>query len=201
MAKLSYTEWGQHAYDAGFRGNDIVTIVAIVFAESGGNSSSVGDGGTSFGGAQIHWSAWGNNLRKAGIASSPEALKNPATNMRAAKYVKDHGSRGFGEWTQYRNGEYKKYEDDVQKAILKKSDEEITEARDLPDPLAGIEATLRTVTGVLIDAGEWIGDPHNWVRILLVAGGIALGLAGISAVASETKAGRAAISGASKGVL
>jgi Lysozyme like domain len=203
VAKTTYVAAGQAAHDAGFRGNDIVIAVSVGFAESSppGELTSVGDGGNSYGLMQIHWPSWGTRLRQNGIASSPESLKQLGPAMKAAKYVHDHGSRGWGEWTQYRNGAYKKYEDDVKKAILEKSDEEITESRDLPNPLAGIERAITTVVGVVVDGAQWIGNPDNWVRIVMVVGGTLVGLAGASMILKETDSGKAIVKGVTKGAL
>jgi hypothetical protein len=210
MAKLSYVEWGQHAHNAGFRGNDIVIAVSVGYAESSppGEANSVGDGGNSYGFMQIHWPSWGVRLRQNGIASTPEALKQPAIVMRAAKYVKDHGSRGWGEWTQYRNGSYKRYESDVQKAILEKSDQEITETQDLVPDLGGVAqaigqvgASLKAIWNLGADAGKWIGNPDNWIRIAQVTAGGAVLVVGAGMILKETDAGKAALSAATKGAV
>jgi len=44
------------------------------------------------------------------------------------------------------------------------------------NPLGDIAAAIKTVLGTITSLAEWLGDPHNWVRIVQVVGGVALGL-------------------------
>lgn len=46
----------------------------------------------------------------------------------------------------------------------------------LGNPLTAISDAIQTVLGTITSLAEWVGDPHNWVRIVQVVGGVALGL-------------------------
>lgn len=191
---VTFEQAGAAAQAAGFSGEDVVTIVAIGFAESRGNETIVGDGGNSYGFTQIHWPSWGQRLQSQGIAANPNALKTLSTNLRAAKYVKDNGSRGFGEWTQYRNGAYRQYETDARLAIFglgEKGSVDIPNPLDVVDDVAG--AISRGVD--LVAAGaKWFGDPRNWVRIVQVVGGGFVVIAGLSLILQETQVGQSLVS-------
>lgn len=91
----------QAAYAAGFRGEDLVDMVAIAKRESGwrpdahrtdrDKSQLSGDRGL----FQINY-IWDDQLRAAGIISSPQDLFDPMVNARAAKYVMDN--MGYSAW-------------------------------------------------------------------------------------------------------
>jgi hypothetical protein len=52
----------------------------------------------------------------------------------------------------------------------------------LSNPIEGIANVLQTVLQPITAAAEWLGDPQNWVRIVQVIGGVALGLVAASIV-------------------
>jgi hypothetical protein len=52
----------------------------------------------------------------------------------------------------------------------------------LGNPIDKIADILQTVLQPITAAAEWIGDPHNWVRVVQVIGGIALGIVATSIV-------------------
>ena len=107
----------QHALDAGFSPQDAATVVGIAGGESGYDPTNstkrsglyAKTGEDSVGLMQINWgyhkdSGW---LQGLGITKR-EQLLDPATNMKAAKYL--HEGRGnFGDWTVYNKGIYKDY--------------------------------------------------------------------------------------------
>ena len=109
----------QFARGAGFQGNDAHTMAAIMMAESSGDptahNQNAQTGDNSYGLAQINMI--GNlgpaRLKQFGLKNASQ-LFDPATNVKAAKTVKD--SSGFGAWSTYGSGAYKKFLPDVQKA-------------------------------------------------------------------------------------
>lgn len=102
------------AVQAGFSPKDAGTMAAICKSESGGitsahNSKYPDD---SYGLCQINmldepgYMLGKERREKFGIGSN-EALKDPLTNLRAAKQVFD--SQGFGAWSDYKNEKYLKH--------------------------------------------------------------------------------------------
>lgn len=97
-SKLSIAQLRELARNAGFPEPNVAAAVA--YAESGGNTGAIGDGGHSFGLWQIHLPAHpqykGTNLL------------DPLTNARAAILISKSGT-DFKPWTTFRNGAYLKY--------------------------------------------------------------------------------------------
>lgn len=96
---LSASQIAAVASNAGFQGDDLTTAVAIALAESGGDSQNqTGDGGTSWGLWQIHWTV------------HPEfdknQLLNPQYNANAAFALYSARGGTFGDWSAYNNGSY-----------------------------------------------------------------------------------------------
>ena len=115
--KLTKAQIKQYALDAGFDESAASTVVGIAGGESGFDPSNSTErsglmsrtGEDSVGLMQINWgyhkdSGW---LQKLGITSR-EQLFDPATNMKAAKYLYD-GRGNFGDWTVYNKGIYQDY--------------------------------------------------------------------------------------------
>jgi hypothetical protein len=116
---LTSSQLLQLAQGAGFQGNDAQTMAAIIKAESRGNPNAynpnAATGDKSYGLAQINMigGLGPARLKQFGLKSN-EQLFDPATNLRAAKQVKD--SSGFGAWTTYKSGAYKQFLPEVQKS-------------------------------------------------------------------------------------
>lgn len=96
---LSASQIAAVASNAGFSGDDLVTAVAIALAESGGDSQDqTGDGGTSWGLYQIHWTV------------HPEfdksQLLDPQYNANAAYTLYRNKGGTFTDWSAYNNGKY-----------------------------------------------------------------------------------------------
>ncbi len=96
---------------AGFEGEDLVTMVAIGMAESGGNpaSQNLTHPDHSIGLWQI------NQLAHRGQFGSDEALMDPVTNANAARSL--HSQRGFQPWSAYTNGAYQQFMGQAQTAV------------------------------------------------------------------------------------
>jgi len=180
MSKLTNLQVGRYASDAGFSGTDLVTAVAVANAESSRRTDAVGDGGDSIGLWQIN------------IPSHPQytvaQLKDPAQNAAAAKSIRD-GGRGWNNWTQYRNGTYRSYLDQVQRDILAESDRQIQSGggfswsnvpiiggilggvEDAADAVTDTATSLASIAGAVVDAGKWLTKTDNLIRVGLVLGG------------------------------
>lgn len=111
----------QAAYAAGFRGEALVTMVAIAGAESGFDSQAhnpnAGTGDNSYGLWQINM--LGNlgpeRRRQFGISSDDE-LFDPSVNARAAYLVSGGGGK-FSPWSVYKSGAYRKYLAQAREAV------------------------------------------------------------------------------------
>jgi hypothetical protein len=173
---------------------DLVTIVAIGRSESGGNENArnINDNDTVDAGYwqinQIHWH---------GLQES--AVKDLGVNARLAKEVYD--KQGFQAWTDYKNNKYRNYLSFAEGAVrslgtesVQTGLEDVAGAEIAGDAIGNIAGVLKATYETISDLAGWFGDPHNWVRILMTAGGIVLGVTAIAAVASETKTGEKLVS-------
>lgn len=107
---ISVEQLRQLVRSVGFKENEVAIMVAIALAESGGNSKSYNPKppDNSYGLWQINMiGELGPERRKQFGISSNEQLFDPATNVRAAKMIRD--SSGLGSWTTYTGGKYKNF--------------------------------------------------------------------------------------------
>ncbi|MDA3645651.1 transglycosylase SLT domain-containing protein [Saccharopolyspora indica] len=121
MSKLTAEQIAQHAYDAGFRGENLTTAVAVAMAESSGNTKSHNDTppDDSYGLWQINMLGdMGPARRKEFGLDSNKDLFDPAENAKAAYEIAGDG-KDFGPWSTYTNGAYKKHLDEAEKAAKK----------------------------------------------------------------------------------
>jgi hypothetical protein len=108
--RLSDSQIAQVAADAGFSGDALVTAVAVALAESGGNAGNTsGDGGTSYGLWQIHWTVHPQY--------APQQLTDPNYNASAAFDISNGGTNWYP-WTTWKTGAYRKYLSRAQAAVL-----------------------------------------------------------------------------------
>lgn len=110
--KLKIEQLLSLAKQAGFKDEEVPIMAAIALAESSGDSSSLNNnprtGDLSYGLWQINMIGnLGPERRKALGINSNEELFDPATNARAAKYIKDR--QGLNAWGAYREETYKPY--------------------------------------------------------------------------------------------
>src|SRR5579872_7495221 len=102
---------------AGFSGDKLTTMVAIAGAESGWkpgqrfNNPATGD--DSYGLAQINYY---DKLREGRTRQfgPPHNMFDPDLNAKAAKALYD-ARKGFGDWSTYRRGDYRKFLDTAKK--------------------------------------------------------------------------------------
>ena len=100
------------ARQAGFTGNDAITMGAIAMAESGGKVRALNSKppDLSYGLWQINMiGGLGPERRRQLGLSGNEQLYDPATNARAARAI--YQQQGFGAWSVYRSGAYRRYLD------------------------------------------------------------------------------------------
>jgi hypothetical protein len=105
---LSYAQLVAFAQSAGFSATDAQTAAAIALAESGGNSSAIGDeslapsDGPSYGLWQI------NVGSKANPQYAGQNLTDPQTNANIA-FALWQSAGGFTPWSTYTSGKYVKF--------------------------------------------------------------------------------------------
>src|SRR5207244_1797916 len=113
------TQWdaaavAEVAYRAGFRGDALVTIVAIAGAESGYRTDDVGDVG-------LEDAVWGPSVgltqvrslkaeKGKGTDRDELALYDPLHNLTAAYHISGGGAH-FTPWSTYTSGAYRKFVD------------------------------------------------------------------------------------------
>ena len=118
--RLSITQLVSLAKSVGFPDNEAAIMASIAMGESGGNSNAHNDnpstGDDSYGLWQINMiGTLGPDRRKKLGLSSDAQLKDPVTNARAARLIRNE--QGLSAWTVYKKGIYKKYLPDAQKAL------------------------------------------------------------------------------------
>jgi len=106
---LSDQELAQIAYNAGFRGNDLLTAVAIAKAESGGNPNAYNPetaAGTAAGsGSRGLWQIYGS----AHPQYNNTGAFDPQTNANAAFQVYKEAGGRFTPWSTFNIGSFKQY--------------------------------------------------------------------------------------------
>ncbi len=112
MGAYSANQIAFYVKGAGFTGDAVATMTAIVLAESGGDPASLGDialenstWGPSVGLAQIRSL---NSQKGTGGQRDEIANRDPATNLKNAYAISANGTR-FGAWSTFSNGIYLKH--------------------------------------------------------------------------------------------
>ncbi|XVV01507.1 type VII secretion target [Actinosynnema sp. CA-248983] len=119
MSRLSPEQIARHAHDAGFRGEDLTTAVAVALAESGGDPRAHNDvpPDNSYGLWQINMlGALGPARRREFGLESNRELFDPAENAKAANRISGDG-RSWTPWSTYTNGAYRQYLDEARRGV------------------------------------------------------------------------------------
>lgn len=162
----------------------IMTAVAI--AESGGCTSCYN--GTCCTGL---WQVHATHAGKLGSPSDRAAfiawLRNPDNNTRMATHI--YNTQGPKAWEAFTNQSYRQYIERARKVtgvsgpsaidIATAGIEATTDVGAGFNPLGSITDALNQLMAVVSKAAAWIGDPHNWVRVVEVVGGLALGVVAV----------------------
>ncbi|MCK2238638.1 MULTISPECIES: hypothetical protein [unclassified Crossiella] len=117
MPRLTDQEIAQHAWDAGFRGDNLNTAVAVALAESRGRTDALGDislqnntWGPSVGLWQIRSLNPGHGTALERTQRDQTANLDPATNAANAFAISDSGA-SFRAWSTFTNGDYRQFLD------------------------------------------------------------------------------------------
>jgi hypothetical protein len=119
VSKLSPEQIAQAAHDAGFRGQDLTTAVAIALAESSGDPRAHNPvpPDNSYGLWQINMiGGLGPDRRDQFDLDSNKELFDPETNAEAAFAISGKGD-SFQPWTTFTSGDYKSHLDEARKGV------------------------------------------------------------------------------------
>ncbi|MGH3761103.1 transglycosylase SLT domain-containing protein [Actinophytocola sp.] len=119
MSKLSPEQIAQAAHDAGFRGDDLTTAVAIALAESSGDPRAHNPvpPDDSYGLWQINMiGALGPDRRDQFDLDADKELFDPETNAKAAFAISGDGN-SFQPWTTFTSGAYEEHLDEARKGV------------------------------------------------------------------------------------
>lgn len=159
--KLSIEETAALAVRAGFPRDQVVTAVAVAMAESGLNPRA-----TNYVGADHSIGLWQINMKAHGTRyGTEEALKNPATNARAAFAIwKGRNGGSWAPWGAYTNGSYQSHVPTVKAALATTGGPQLLRAIDLDDALEALDDAGRIFTGnpgAIIDTAGVVNDLFN----------------------------------------
>lgn len=113
--KLSAEQIGEYASNAGFVGGDLVTAIAIAFAESSGNTHAHGDLTLAPSGSYGLWQIYSGAHPEYGPDFT--ILYDPQTNATAAFAIYQAAGNNFTPWTTYNSGRYEAFMGDAQGAV------------------------------------------------------------------------------------
>lgn len=205
MPRLNYQQVAQLAWQAGWRGKDAETAVAIARAESGFDTMA-----TNFKNKDHSYGLWQDNMKdnlgaerrqKYGLTSN-EQLFDPATNARVAYGIYKGAGNKFSDWSTYNNRAYVVYLNGAVFAVKQiqqgKTGTEVPsyDAKDVPpgqdttadkslNPLQGFDAIADAVKNI----GEFITNQENWFRVAAVLGGGLLIALAVFLLATDTVVG------------
>jgi hypothetical protein len=118
MAMLNPEQIARYAYDAGFRGDGLVTAVAVALAESGGDTKAHNDKGLddSYGLWQINmYGSLGPDRRRDHDLDSNRELWDPEVNAEVANAISKDG-KDWTLWATYEDGLHRPFLDEARRA-------------------------------------------------------------------------------------
>lgn len=227
MAKLSAGQIATVAGQAGFRGQDQVIAVAVALAESGGNPDATNQNTDSH--RSVDYGLWQINSYWNADTLRMGNWRDPVTNGKMAYSI--FKSRGWRDWVTYKTGRYNQFM--LQAASAVRNPKGITDVLpsfdqwvlgklgigggaddvggpfgDLKDavpenPVSSMIEPARKAAEAVVKAGAWLGDQSNWIRVIKVALGGVLVVAGVTVAARPAieQAAGSAVKIATKGKL
>lgn len=184
MAKLTMEEvgsvavaaWGSDATsdDQGVS-SEIVTAIAVAWAESGGESTAHNSTppDDSYGLWQINMFGGLGPARRAklGLGSNTE-LFDPSVNARAAHQIWSDAGGKFAPWSTFTSGAYLTHVPAARRAAGNQLGSPPT--HDISDVLPAIADAVVGIAQAFWKTMVWVSDPHNWARAITVGVGGAL---------------------------
>lgn len=197
MARLNYQQVAKLVYDAGWRGKDAQTAVAIAFAESRGDSMA-----TNFAGKDYSFGLWQINMKdnlgperrqQFGITSN-EQLFDPATNAKAAYIIYKQAGNRFTDWSTYNDAKFTLYLNGAVFAV--KQIEQGKTGIEIPSydpgkvPAEGSWGTqsinpISGITDAASKVSDFVTNRENWLRAASVLGGGILIIVSLTLVVGE----------------
>lgn len=195
--RLNYQQLAKLALDAGWKGKDAETAVAIAVAESRFNPMA-----TNFKGRDYSYGLWqinmigdmGTQRRAKYQLPSNEALFNPATNARVAYAIWKDAGGNFRDWSTYNNRRFLAYLNGAVFAVKQiqqgkqpdevpdySGDDSYGDTRSL-NPLSGIDAVADAIKGF----GEFVTNRENWLRAAAILGGAILLILAVFLLMTDT---------------
>ena len=166
--KYSIAELRGLAKQAGFTGADVNIAAAVAMAESGGDSRSYNPVGRddSYGLWQINMKGdlGPDRRKKFGIAKNAD-LFDPGINARAAKRIKNDS--GWGAWTTYTSGKYKKFLTTADTSEVVTPSDSIN-AVDDGSLVGGIKAAINSLGDNLLKTGANVGGILAAIALVVV---------------------------------
>lgn len=199
--RLNYQQLAKLALDAGWRGKDAETAVAIAVAESRFDPMA-----TNFKGKDYSYGLWQINMigrmgtdrrAKYGLSSN-EALFDPRTNARVAYAIWKDAGGNFRDWSTYNNQTFRVYLNGAVFAVKQiqqgkqpdeipdysakpPGDDSYGDTRDIiPNPLDGIGDLVKFMT-----------NQENWLRLAAILGGGILIIMAVFLLMTDTVVGQA----------
>jgi hypothetical protein len=176
----------QLAKQAGFTGQARIDAVAVALAESHGKPDAHNKvpPDDSYGLWQINMrGSLGPERRKQfGIAKN-EALFNPEINAKAAHSVYVDAGNSFRPWSTYVNQAFRLFLPRARKAVEQTGGIEAQPEGPVGPDIDLTPDSIGDAVRMLAGAGKWIGDRHNWVRIIQVGVGGVLLVVGVTRLA------------------
>lgn len=169
---------------AGFPSGEIPTAVAVALAESSGRATVVSVSGD-YGPWQINALAHPDKL------TATTQWWDVGVSAQLAKRVYDEsasrGNDGWYPWTVYRTGTYKEHLDtaaagsgDGGAIDATAASNPVSAVGDMVGAIVAVGNAVKGVAQAVWRAMTWASDPHNWVRVALVAGGGTLVIGGLA---------------------
>jgi Lysozyme like domain len=193
MTTLTSRQVAALAYDAGWRGNNVITATAIAHAESGNRTDAVGPTLSCGQGAQGLFQI---NVCVNHCSNPTDPKANTACAYRVFR------SQGWNAWSTYKSGAYKQYIMDATQAYQGAGNQSqvneilksigiglgyVPGASGLTDlasnpVLQGFQSIITFMNRI----GSWISNADNWVRVMkVIVGGVVI-IVGLGIVAKDT---------------
>lgn len=199
MTTLNPHDIGVVAYQAGWRGKDLVIAIAVALAESGGRTDAVNtansNGTTDYGLFQV------NSIHNPTAEERTQALPN----ARKAKSIWDAraktDSSGWNAWSVYNSRRYLFFIPQATPAAAAVEGEaKLGKIPDIAGDIAGgVTGGIGNIAGQaqdLIKILKTLGDPYTWKRIAFFGMGVVIGIIGLVMVLRSTGPVKAAESAA-----
>jgi hypothetical protein len=203
MSDVTDVQLALAAYHAGWRGTDLRKAIAIAFAECGGKVTTEKRGDVAlqtrtWGPSIGPWQIRSLNAQK-GTGGERDEIANQSlpTNAQHAYAIWREAGNSFSPWTTA-GGAFMFYwvragtaagraeADPTQVGGGGPGDPgDTSDPVNTSNPLTDAAGAAKNAVKMLAEAGAWIADPHNWMRIAQVTVGGAVVIAGLAVIVGK----------------